>query len=554
MWTNIYYWEQWEIDEIVAPRKEFIGLHEGPNQFHRRLCAEWVAYYEDMADQFATMKTIAPFIQDYMAMTVTGHEDAALNCDDKLITDAAALLNIIPAMVYEELTELKNPVGESEYMQRHHQSVSAEKYWNKYAGRVVQARWRGQYYDIDAYQHGFEEGETVVVRFNLSYPVVGLDGIITDGAKYKVGVKSEDSIFLRTMDGVVIPIPRNSSAILLISRENTTPILHLKMDASYLGMSIMSVECDLIGLYDNTGEFYIITSKPVLTSSYIQFTASKFTMFAEGQTFYEYPTPHEYNVVHWSIKDNPAGQAYTTQMSVNLTGRGMQAPTEFGLSFQYLKQGAYWLGVKMKVQPLSFGQLVVVSEEMQEIFKTIPRGFYMFASQYYDHPIVTGVDSYPLIERSEAEELALVQEINAYVNGAFTYRTDFSEDWSFMGSGRNFGDCEDFALTKMQMLLDAGVSITRLQFDGGYTDELGYSSGHAWVLYRGQYALDTSSNALLSVGTMVTRFPRRVTQISGLVWVKEGVIKALPRSLLWPVHHINVEMFSFDMLVRKLMN
>jgi predicted transglutaminase-like cysteine proteinase len=206
------------------------------------------------------------------------------------------------------------------------------------------------------------------------------------------------------------------------------------------------------------------------------------------------------------------------------------------------------------VEEGSFGAMLHLPEALQDLYEYIPRGFYWFASKYYDHPIVTGQDG-ELISRTVEEEMALALEINAYVNNTYTYASENTDDWEFMGQGRPAGDCEDFMLTKAQMMIDAGISIQNIKLDCGFPDETSeetFVSGHAWLLYRNQYVMDTSSNSFKTVAEMMVRYPRRRTQISGLTWYCEGFIKTIPVDSLWPTHEVDIKILDFDCYIKKL--
>jgi hypothetical protein len=76
---------------------------------------------------------------------------------------------------------------------------------------------------------------------------------------------------------------------------------------------------------------------------------------------------------------------------------------------------------------------------------------------------------------SQYSELA---DINDTVNNQFDYETDQSgygvgDLWAIM-SGNDTGDCEDFALTKQQWLLDEGWDVSNLQLGLCWTETGGY--------------------------------------------------------------------------------
>lgn len=67
---------------------------------------------------------------------------------------------------------------------------------------------------------------------------------------------------------------------------------------------------------------------------------------------------------------------------------------------------------------------------------------------------------------------ATCEHVNAQVNGDITYFGDpehygLPDYWTEV-RGRGLGDCEDYALTKRRLLLDAGVAHDRIFFDFCY--------------------------------------------------------------------------------------
>jgi len=114
-----------------------------------------------------------------------------------------------------------------------------------------------------------------------------------------------------------------------------------------------------------------------------------------------------------------------------------------------------------------------------------------------------------------------LQAVQRQVNTEHRYRTDQSgynvgDHWAIMGEGDS-GDCEDFALTKMQMLLDAGYAAKNLQLATGITET---GQGHAFLLVqtvnRGTLVLDNRYQNIMQL----VNVPYRVEtyQLAGQTW------------------------------------
>lgn len=104
-----------------------------------------------------------------------------------------------------------------------------------------------------------------------------------------------------------------------------------------------------------------------------------------------------------------------------------------------------------------------------------------------------------------AQVLTDLQTVNYNVNHAHTYASDpaGNDNWRILGSGES-GDCEDFALTKAQKLLDLGYPASALHIEASEiaptvppgTARIG---GHAWLVVQtttGDYALDINSDTV----------------------------------------------------------
>jgi len=121
---------------------------------------------------------------------------------------------------------------------------------------------------------------------------------------------------------------------------------------------------------------------------------------------------------------------------------------------------------------------------------------------------------------SDADYLT-IQSVNSQVNADHDYETDQSgygvgENWAIMGPGDR-GDCEDFALTKMQALIDAGWDVSNLQMAWGQTETGG---NHAFLIIqtsnRGTLVLDNRFENVRQIDNVPYRF--QAFQAAGQSW------------------------------------
>jgi hypothetical protein len=119
------------------------------------------------------------------------------------------------------------------------------------------------------------------------------------------------------------------------------------------------------------------------------------------------------------------------------------------------------------------------------------------------------------------EQYEQIQAIQQAVNSEHEYETDQSgygvgEEWKIMGPG-DTGDCEDFALTKMQDLIDAGYNAKNLQIGWGFTEKGG---AHAFLMIqttnRGVLILDNRYPNIMEKSNVPYRFESY--QRAGATW------------------------------------
>jgi predicted transglutaminase-like cysteine proteinase len=135
------------------------------------------------------------------------------------------------------------------------------------------------------------------------------------------------------------------------------------------------------------------------------------------------------------------------------------------------------------------------------------QGFEDFCTRNPGHPTCTNTDAAkPMSVGSTLYNK--IKEINLDVNTSHNYATDKSgwranDYWDIMSAGET-GDCEDFALTKMQELIDYGVPVKNLQIATCYVERgLGY---HAVLMIqtqnRGTLILDNRFDAVMDKGSL----------------------------------------------------
>jgi len=124
-----------------------------------------------------------------------------------------------------------------------------------------------------------------------------------------------------------------------------------------------------------------------------------------------------------------------------------------------------------------------------------------------------------------------VAEINAAVNKAIEPVADQEhhgviDRWDFPGDGK--GDCEDYALLKRRLLMEAGfpreaLLMTVVKEENG--------DGHAVLTVktdRGEFVLDNLSDKVLPWTQTPYRFVKRQSQKNQNVWVAIGAPTAAP--------------------------
>lgn len=305
------------------------------------------------------------------------------------------------------------------------------------------------------------------------------------------------------------------------------------------------------GLIDSAGIFYLLTSG---YSYYVagvpggQVETLSITVTVDGgRSVFEWPSTVGYHVNWWPIAGSGAESHIT--LSVRVKGRLAMIPAEFGAEVgpdgPEISDDPYtWMGS--------------YNRESE-----VPQGYEMFAGRYYDHPIVTRSDLKPPIAYDLDQARALLAQVNDYVNGTYAAHADEEtyDDWTFMSPSRPFGDCEDFAITKIQMLLDARMTIAALKLEVGvqyrsysprvYDDdgnEIKARIGHAWLVAYGSIVLDVSPG--LKTITDMDIYSERRIQVDGTTWQYRdsgALITAYP----WPHYEFDAALCTITAAVSR---
>ena len=289
---------------------------------------------------------------------------------------------------------------------------------------------------------------------------------------------------------------------------------------------------------DRSGEtteryLYYLTKNPGYYVSGVpggQVETLKMNFTIDGdRPFFECPTPVTVLITKWLL--GAIDEQMNTSLSLRASGRLQTLPEVFGATVDPVSYDPDGIvtnigGINIDYSENSWAANWYVTPEDIDRWEIIPYGFERFAGLYPDHPIVTGTDV-----TDYGVKTMTLKEANDYVNANYTYKSDEEDfdQWQFLGPGDTEGDCEDFALTKVQLLLDNGWSISDLKLCGG-SKEISYSPpifddegneikqriGHLWVLAEGQYCLDSD---IVTLGVMDAMYPlKKIVQVSGLTW------------------------------------
>lgn len=265
---------------------------------------------------------------------------------------------------------------------------------------------------------------------------------------------------------------------------------------------IETFSCKLRGGMDENSVFYLLATECEMTGVVEQLSGTTYRINIGGKGVLTYPSYMEYKCLTWKVAEGLAPEKIP--LTISMEGRFTTVPATYGATIIDITttpspSGEFEMitdGGGMRTDPNGWFDLLFA--EMQDM-----RSFLKFAGQFYDHPLITGVDT-PIPETvppkpariMTAIPLADVQFVMNYCNAKFAYKEDEngSDYWDFMTEEDASGDCEDWAITHAQILLDMNYSITQMRLEWGYKS-VGYAPpqydpdgeifklvGHVWLV------------------------------------------------------------------------
>lgn len=235
--------------------------------------------------------------------------------------------------------------------------------------------------------------------------------------------------------------------------------------------------------------------------------------------WFAYPTDTPERIAEFTLP-NP-GEVLSIPASFRVSGMGINYPTELGghvdaqnsaslyvtggLEYDDGHTEETWNGMNYIFKPTFCSILTNIAESGSLWHSPIIIGGYQeMVSLYPNHPLFSRQNIYDIVDRTAEDEASSRNFINHYVNTIFEYREETKPFWHFMSAETyTYGDCEDFALTKAQMLIEAGWDVSRIKLEGGWEKEeigsyagtptYGPGKGHMWLLIDDSIVMDISS-------------------------------------------------------------
>jgi predicted transglutaminase-like cysteine proteinase len=293
------------------------------------------------------------------------------------------------------------------------------------------------------------------------------------------------------------------------------------------------------GAVDSNGIFYLLSGDFAIYAHPEIFPESvtpsrmqiDFSFSDNNSGFFIIPSYNKYSAATCDLIDrsDPANPKYytpespaTKTVTLKLKGRVEEEATEFG---------GYIIPATFDGEYItSFGSFKATEGSWcSRMFRDVifeSGGFEHFAGAFNDHPLITGVDTGRVLARTNAQKIIDLNYVNNYVNSKYGRIEDgaFKDKWTFLGQTATAGDCEDFAITKAQMLLDLGWTVHDLKLMYGCKQprsEAGTGKGHMWleVAVGGtRYALDNSG--LKTPAEMVAAYPYDRLAHDKLTWTQ----------------------------------
>lgn len=567
-------WTEEDIDNLANPEREWIGIDvygDSQRNFYNAIASDLIDYYANLIYMMTLLKAAGSIMNETLYIEAYGHTYTYLDTDRATIETAVVKIETI--LVSSELTALKNPAGESAYTTKRNLNYDVKQLWDNYTGYVEVGAVNNLETVIHCEAHGFNNDDLIIInRYDESFPPE-----LVSGSTYSVVVIDVNNINVKDSSGTLVSIaPTEEIRNLRIRLKNVVPPVSITLTSIYSGVTLCDFKFYAVGILDSTGEFYLLIYNPQFESSFINLSPSvKLTLFAwaDGQesakqTMYEYPNEMKYGCVHWNIKNIGYTDDLTLNFSIAISCRCPAVPTSFGATTRVTQtptSSSVAYGLTIDIDNGGFFDMITRGSFFE------PSGFFWFASKYYDHPLVTGEDNHTVTyqyaenmtqaekDALDTSKLSIVEAVNAYVNTEFEYRLDIDEQWDFMGNGLEYGDCEDFAITKVQMLLNLGFPIADFKLQAGYELEpVDWRDhrrvGHLWVLYKNQYVLDIDTNTLKTQAEMLAIWQNTILQVRGLTWTAGGVEYSLNKDSLWIMNEFNNEIITGKLVLGKFVN
>lgn len=293
--------------------------------------------------------------------------------------------------------------------------------------------------------------------------------------------------------------------------------LYLSIDLTYNDEVLETFICRVRCGMDENSVFYLLATECRMVGLIEPLEGTTYRLNIGGKGVLTYPSYMDYKCLTWKVVEGLAPEAIP--ITISLEGRLTTIPASYGASIQSITtepSGAYQRvtdgGGIISNASGWFKQTLEANNEV--------RGFQVFAGQYSDHPLITGIDTAipvtvpPKPARIMTDiPLADVQFVINYCNAKFSYELDEEnwDSWGFLTEEDPTGDCEDWALTHAQLLLDMNYSVTKIRIEWGFHevpyspreyddngDEIYKLIGHMWLV------VNTDSGEKVMDSTVIT--------------------------------------------------
>ncbi len=149
-------------------------------------------------------------------------------------------------------------------------------------------------------------------------------------------------------------------------------------------------------------------------------------------------------------------------------------------------------------------------------FTSSPNGF----DDYCDRTPAIGCEQVTV--KNKSWNFKTLVAVNETINKTVKFQADIKtyNKFEYWNVAKDVGDCEDYALAKMKMLLDSGVPVEKLLLATAWTENNEYHLVLLVDLDDKYYVLDSRTNAVRAHDTIVGyRFNKRQYKGGGRDWV-----------------------------------